>query len=251
MAGVVICRPRERADSLRDLLVAAGYEVRLWPTIRIVPLSIPARLISTVIDPERCLGVVFVSVNAVRYGLRQLDGEARDRLKTLPVLAVGEATRRELGANGIAVYGRPEKPFNSEALLNQDLLSDPSGRHVVIFRGRGGRELLARSLRRRGAHVDYLECYERHPPEENREVYSRRLLEFAPRFIVLSSNNVAENFFALLTRTARALTPRPELVVFSQRQKDYCESRSRWPIRITAEPSDQAVLDCIREACRS
>jgi uroporphyrinogen-III synthase len=37
-------------------------------------------------------------------------------------------------------------------------------RHVVIFRGEGGRELLADTLKARGAHVEIAVCYRRGKP---------------------------------------------------------------------------------------
>ena len=52
-------------------------------------------------------------------------------------------------------------------------MNSVNGKRIVIFRGNGGREKLADSLRKRGAVVDYIECYERKLPNINRDILTR------------------------------------------------------------------------------
>jgi uroporphyrinogen-III synthase len=58
----------------------------------------------------------------------------------------------------------PRERHDSEALLAQDELKAVEGRNILIFRGRGGRELLKEALEARGARVTYAECYQRVRP---------------------------------------------------------------------------------------
>jgi uroporphyrinogen-III synthase len=69
-----------------------GLEVRLVPLFTIVPVGWTAP------DPSEFDALVLTSANAVRYG-----GEELDRLKALPVHAVGEATAAAAREAGFAI----------------------------------------------------------------------------------------------------------------------------------------------------
>jgi uroporphyrinogen-III synthase len=115
---------------------------------------------------ERCDVVIFVSRNAAEFGVELLRGQGRS-LAGKPVFAVGLGTAGRLAALGVKGVQAPVSEFSSEGLLRLEGLGEGRIRdkRIMIFRGVGGREHLAKTLERRGAEVVYCECYERRKPE--------------------------------------------------------------------------------------
>lgn len=152
--GVLVTRPEHQAGEIVAAIESAGGEAIRFPVIDIEPLETP--------DVERKLEklppadiTIFISANAVIFGLPYLDGE-----KTA-VAAIGPTTRSTIESAGRHVDIFPSGGYDSEHLLEEPELQHVSGRNIRIIRGEGGRELLAETLRKRGATVDYLEVYRR------------------------------------------------------------------------------------------
>jgi uroporphyrinogen-III synthase len=89
---ILVTRPKEDARRLVDALEARGHRVFSEPLLSIEPQVDPA------IDLSGVQALVFTSVNCVRVFAR------RSAERSLPVLAVGEATAaeaRELGFTAV------------------------------------------------------------------------------------------------------------------------------------------------------
>jgi uroporphyrinogen-III synthase len=107
---------------------------------------------------------VFVSANAVRYGLPLI--HARGGWPPgLAAAAVGSATAELLRSAGVGPVWAPQAGGDSAALLAHAELQDVAGWSIVVFRGVGGRELLGETLQARGARIHYVECYRRCVPQ--------------------------------------------------------------------------------------
>jgi uroporphyrinogen-III synthase len=153
--GVLVTRPAEQAAPLCRLLEEAGAHVVRLPAIEV-------RAAAEAGDVARRLGpidaydlIIFTSANAARFGAALLDGQ-----HTPTVAAIGPATARALARPGLRIL-TPVGGFDSESLLLHPLLTQPSGRRVLIIKGKQGREHLQDELSRRGAQVVLAEVYER------------------------------------------------------------------------------------------
>jgi len=154
--GVLVTRPRIQASELVSAIESAGGSAFCFPVIDIVPRD------ENVVDAQAAeLAkpdiVVFVSRNAVEYGLRYTDSGK--------IAVIGPATAAAIQAAGRIVDIQPATGFDSEHLLDEPAFRDVDGKHVRIIRGSKGRELLADELTARGAVVDYLSVYERRLPD--------------------------------------------------------------------------------------
>jgi uncharacterized protein HemX/uroporphyrinogen-III synthase len=185
--GIVITRPAGQADRLASLVEAAGGQAILFPAIEIEPL------------PERALPafagfdlVVYVSPSAVQCAAEGMK-DANVRLA-----AVGNGTRRELERLGFRDVLAPQNGADSEALLALPELEQTAGKRVLIVRGQGGRELLADTLRSRGAEVEYFECYRRVLPSADTAPLVAAWERGEVDAVTVSSSQALDNLVALL-----------------------------------------------------
>jgi uroporphyrinogen-III synthase len=163
--GIVVTRPRAQAGELAAMIAAAGGEAIIFPLLEIGPAPDPAPLADAVARLADYALAIFISPNAVDYSLPAILARGPWPAGLQPA-AVGQGTVRALAARGVDGAIAPTQRFDSEALLDLPELQAArvAGRRVAIFRGDGGRELLAETLRARGAEVDCVTCYTRSAP---------------------------------------------------------------------------------------
>jgi uroporphyrinogen-III synthase len=162
---IVVTRPRAQAQPLADAIAAQGGEALVFPLLEISPAADPQPLLAAAARLGEYALAVFISPNAVDYSLSALLARGPWPAGLVPA-AVGQGTVKALAAHGVAGCVAPTERFDSEALLELPELQPQqvAGRRVAIFRGDGGRELLADTLRARGATVDCIACYRRSAP---------------------------------------------------------------------------------------
>lgn len=162
---IVVTRPRAQVEGLAAAIAAAGGTPLVFPLLEISPAPDPLPLQAAVADIAGYALAVFISPNAVDFSLPAILARGPWPAGLVPA-AVGQGTVKALAAHGVGGCVAPTERFDSEALLELPPLQADAvaGRRVAIFRGDGGRELLADTLRERGATVVCIPCYRRSAP---------------------------------------------------------------------------------------
>ena len=243
---VVVTRPARQAAALADRIRQAGGRPLLFPLLAITGPADPEALRPLLERlPDTDL-LIFVSPNAVRYGLEQL--AAYGGLPVNSRLAcVGQGTARALEQlAGRAPDLLPAAGDDSEALLALPTLQQVDGLQVAIFRGQGGREQLAETLRARGAQVGYAEVYRRVRPDNDPEQLLGPLRQGAIDIISVTSGEALDNLIEFGAPELETLQRTP-LVVFHQRIADAARRRGfHGPLRICDQPGDDGLLETLR-----
>lgn len=158
---IVLTRPLGQADALAAALGALGATTCGFPVTEILPLADPAPLVALGARLSDFSLAFFVSANAVRHTCAVLP--AAGWPADLRVATVGPASAQALREAGFREVLAPQTRHDSEGVLDLVAFQPEAvaGRKVLILRGDGGRELLADTLRARGAIVEYQSCYQR------------------------------------------------------------------------------------------
>jgi uroporphyrinogen-III synthase len=195
---IAVTRPRGQAENLARRIEEAGGLPLLFPLLEIEPILDGASLRALVSRLAEFDLAIFISPNAVRYGLQAI--RAQGALPpALKIAAVGQGSANALREAGVADVIAPCDKSDSEALLALPELQAVKGLKTVIFRGEGGRELLADTLTVRGASVEYAECYRRKRPQGGADA----LLAAHPDAITLTSSEAVMCLWEMLDAAGR------------------------------------------------
>jgi uroporphyrinogen-III synthase len=241
--GILVTRPARQAAGFARQLAALGATPIVFPAIAILP---PAD--RTALDRAHAMLAsyqiaCFVSANAVEYG-------APDPARwppTLVAFAPGPGTAAALAGVGIAPIESPSTRYDSEGLLELPALRDVAGKRAVIFRGEGGRDLLATALRERGAIVDVVTCYRRARPQSGADGLVEALHEHRVHAVTLTSSEGADNLCSMLDTTSRAALARLPCFVPHERIESHARSLGLAVIR-TAGGDDGLIAGLLEWA---
>lgn len=242
---VVITRPAHQAKGLSDLIEAHGGRPVQFPVLEIADPPDKRALFHLIDRLDRFAIAIFISANAVNKGVK-LIRERRDFPSGLKVAALGKVTAKALQYLGIKTDILPGPRFDSEALLAQEGLLHVSGERIVIFRGVGGRELLAQTLRARGAQVEYAECYRRIKPPSDASRLLRYWQAGGIDAIIVTSKEGLHNLCEMVGIEGRNSLLKSQLVVISERLASCVRELGfiHNPL-VAANASDQALLEAL------
>lgn len=238
---VLVTRPAHQAQNLCGMIGGAGGTPLSLPIIEIAPPRDPRLAAGTIHRLHEFDLAVFVSRNAID---RVLDAMGdRPWPAGTRIAVVGRGSADALMRHGLRAHIRPAGEFSSEGLLAEDALRDARGLSVVIFRGDSGRELIASTLRARGATVTETEVYRRELPAGAAE----RLAEIAAAgevdAVVVTSNQGLLNLREAAGDGLADWLLSRRLVVISRRAAELARSLGfERPAEVAAEASDAGLF---------
>ncbi len=248
--GVWVTRPEPQArDSVRAIERSGGRPCRL-PLVAIEPLEDEAAVLAikrVILDLDQYDGALFISSNAARLGMQWIDRYWPQLPQDLTAFAIGPGTAEVLREFTWPVY-LPESGVTSEDLLALPQLQQVEGRRLALFRGEGGREKLAASLRERGAEVDYVELYRRRSLEHDPAEVARMLETERVDVIVVTSAQILEGLVAFrrYPQLAAWLRDLP-LIVPSPRVGEQARKAGFEHVINAGGAGDETVIQCLEQ----
>jgi uroporphyrinogen-III synthase len=233
---VLLTRPLTQVKTLESLVIDAGHQPLLFPTLEVIELNATAQR-------SQYDAVIFISANAVEHGIQILDTISYSK-----VFAVGAATAKKLNHHHITVDDFPQEKASSESLLNLESVSCLKNKNILIFRGRGGRETLKTGLEKSQNKVEYVQVYSRIICKLS-DLHKQSLSDFLldkKGFVSVTSNENLDGLISLAGQLndLSSLKQYP-LIVLSDRIKKYAQSLGFKQVIITSNISDQAIASVL------
>lgn len=232
----MVTRARHQAASLSGMIEAAGGRALRVPMIEIEQTTATDEAIERLMEFHLA---IFVSANAVQHALPRIHASGAN-LAQLRLASIGRKTAAALEESGYQVDTCPQQEFTSEALLALPAMQHLGGRRVIIFRGEGGRELLAETLRSRGARVEYAEVYRRAVPRIDSRRLARHLDE--AHMLTVASAQALRNLDEIIGPVERAGLHTIPLLVGGSRMLKIARGMGFADTSTAHDPSDEAMF---------
>lgn len=239
MAHIVVTRPQGKGQELADLLVRQGHKVTQCPVLNIEYLTSDEQELATLDEADIA---VFVSQDAV-IGLHQ---QRPSLPASVQCVAVGEATAEALESYFKCRALVPET-HDSEGMIALPELQQVEGKNVVLVKGRGGRTLLAKTLKQRGAFINPLVVYQRLAAQPSSDAWLQQWQQDQVDALVVTSNSSVDAIFASQDPQLLQWLKSRHFYIVSARTEAYLEQQgvATDHISIAAGVTNQAIAACI------
>jgi len=240
--GVLVTRPAGQGDALCAAIRERGLCAHHLPLLALEPLpELPAAERSRVLALDEFDHIVFISANAVRFGMAVIENFWPQLPVGLNWYAVGDGTARALAAFGVTAQ-TPGEDMTSEGLLALPGLRSCDGERVLLVKGEGGRDALARQLAARGARVETLACYRRVAPALAPGEFAAALARWDIGMIMISSGEGLANMLTLLGLEETSRLRDVRVLLPSARVAEAAAAAGFRQCRVAGNASDKAML---------
>jgi uroporphyrinogen-III synthase len=249
---VLVTRPAGQAEKLMAGVEALGGVATHCPLIAIEALNenrdkaINLQLKQRMMALDKYRHIIFISTNAVRFGLAEIERYWPQYPVDLHWHGIGAATVQAMIAYDLPV-SEATVTMNTESLLDSPLLKTVNNDKVLIVRGVGGRPQLAETLKQRGAQLDYAECYHRRLPAYPSQALNDIFIRHDYDALCVSSGESLKNLCKLLTKAGADSVKSVALIVPGQRVATLAQQNGFKVIKIADNASDSSMLAALKQ----
>lgn len=195
--NIAVTRPIDQAGSICEAIQRHGGKTMLFPLLAIAPLQDYCEFYLNIAALEQANWAIFISTNAVNNALPRILKKFGTVPENLKFAAIGHQTAKGLARYGVHNVLTPRTRFDSEALLALAEMHDVANQNIIIFRGVGGRDVLAETLKKRGANVSFAECYRRTNPQTDTQLLNSAWRQGQLDAIIVTSSEAMRNLMGL------------------------------------------------------
>lgn len=250
---LLVTRPITQGQTWAAQLELLGASVTLQPMLIIEPVKGPdaeRAIINRILAFDEYQKAIFISQNAVHHGLQWLDQYWPQLPMGVEFFAIGKVTAEHLLAQTeehALVVQSASQAMNTETLLELPGLQSLDGEKILIFRGQGGRDELAKGLTARGAVVDYCELYQRSAPAMQQPLNSEfRQTEKQP-IVVVHSGETLNNLCSMIQGGDLLWLQQQTLLVPGQRVAALATSAGFSQVLVAQNATHESMLEALYE----
>ncbi len=248
---VLVTRPAHQSARQTEYLRQQGADPVALPLLEIVATTAQdgadyQQCKACILDLDLYRDVIFVSPNAARIGADWIDAYWPQLPLGVRWVGIGRQTAETLEQLGFDAW-HAEGGFDSETLLTHPSMQAMTAERVLILRAEGGRELLADTLRSRGARVDLAHIYRRACPAYADAVIQSTIYAQPLSAILITSGQALRNLLQLCGPAVATLTD-TLIIVPSARLAELARSLGFNRIRVAQGPDDQSMVDALLPA---
>ncbi|AZZ96653.1 uroporphyrinogen-III synthase [Pseudoalteromonas sp. R3] len=239
---LAITRPAGKGTLLADQLEAQGISCDCTPVLELVKLPVSETELAPVTDADL---LIFISQDAVHYLAQHQPNFSAD----CQFFAVGDKTAAAIEACFDRKACVPQQ-HDSEGLLALAALQQVEGKRVVVVKGRGGRTLISKMLKQRGALVSHCVVYERIPAATGSDIWLDHWQRLGIDGIVITSNAAIDAIFNTQQSELLNWLSSRRFYLVSQRSAEYLREQyaiEDKQIAISAGADNNALLACIMD----
>lgn len=239
---VAVTRPDDQAKSLCNAITELGGEAIAFPLLALEAIHDYSAFDAEVAKIHSADWAIFISANAVEFAMPRVLQQIEKLPDTLRFAAIGPQTADALKQYGIQQVLIPELRYDTETLMSLPEMQTMTGKKVIIFRGVGGRELMAETLKARGADVSFAESYRRFNPQTDTQLLDDCWRQNRLDAIVVTSS---EAMRYLLDMAASAPWLKHVTLCVNHARIAEQPKGLGLKVRVADAPGDAAMLKCL------